>query len=361
MPNDAILTYSDYPQSKPVSIGQRSTLFTYREYIEFHYRLNFDEELPEITPPLPPTPVVVDVGRWLFQCRACLTGMPVEPNEPLLCSVCAYGGWMLPAFPDNRAAIEEELLKQPGRRLSAPIRNWLPEWSMEYLQSRTQKAQEAVAAGNPYPRSLSIGTTRIWATGEVLGATNMNTFISEPIKDLAGRNGPVELEDALQLDSLTTTQRNALTAADGMLLYNSTVNKLQARENGAWGNLFNIGKTLEVIGSGNFDITAITAFATQSNSADITIPTAGVNEIWGLVALTEDAIFQGLFLGSWLNDLDDGTYGGPDTGNKSLVAARANNLTAQLKLGHTSADKLLVNVSNSTMLDPMPLVLFRYV
>src|SRR6185369_13750812 len=33
---------------------------------------------------------------------------------------------------------------------------------------------------------------------------------------------------------LTTTQKNALTATDGMVVYDSTLTKLSVRENGAW-------------------------------------------------------------------------------------------------------------------------------
>jgi len=42
---------------------------------------------------------------------------------------------------------------------------------------------------------------------------------------------------ALLLSRMTTTQRNALTAVNGMLIYNSTDNKFQGYENGAWVNL----------------------------------------------------------------------------------------------------------------------------
>ena len=41
----------------------------------------------------------------------------------------------------------------------------------------------------------------------------------------------------VQFGSLTTTERNALTAANGMVIYNSTDNKFQGYENGAWVNL----------------------------------------------------------------------------------------------------------------------------
>ena len=41
----------------------------------------------------------------------------------------------------------------------------------------------------------------------------------------------------VQFGSLTTTQRDALTAANGMVIYNSSTNKFQGYENGAWVNL----------------------------------------------------------------------------------------------------------------------------
>lgn len=42
---------------------------------------------------------------------------------------------------------------------------------------------------------------------------------------------------AFQLASMTTTQRDALTAADGMIVYNSTTGKFQGRASGAWVDL----------------------------------------------------------------------------------------------------------------------------
>ena len=41
----------------------------------------------------------------------------------------------------------------------------------------------------------------------------------------------------VQVNSLTTTQRDALTAAAGMIIYNTTDSKFQGYENGAWVNL----------------------------------------------------------------------------------------------------------------------------
>lgn len=48
--------------------------------------------------------------------------------------------------------------------------------------------------------------------------------------EVAGQDG------ALLNSRLTTTEQNALTASDGMQLYNTTLAKIALRENGAWGN-----------------------------------------------------------------------------------------------------------------------------
>lgn len=42
---------------------------------------------------------------------------------------------------------------------------------------------------------------------------------------------------ALLLPRLTTAERDALTAINGMIIYNSTLNQIQGRVNGAWTNL----------------------------------------------------------------------------------------------------------------------------
>ena len=44
-------------------------------------------------------------------------------------------------------------------------------------------------------------------------------------------------DGALLLSRLTTTQRDALTTTDGMVIYNTTLQKGQIRENGVWNNL----------------------------------------------------------------------------------------------------------------------------
>jgi hypothetical protein len=50
-------------------------------------------------------------------------------------------------------------------------------------------------------------------------------------------NGNAKVAGFVQFGSLTTVERDALTAANGMVIYNTTDNKFQGYENGAWTNL----------------------------------------------------------------------------------------------------------------------------
>ena len=83
----------------------------------------------------------------------------------------------------------------------------------------------------------------------------------------------------LKLLSLTTVQRDALTAANGMLIYNTTTATVQKYEAGAWAS---VGS-----GSGGYSLTATTTDATQTElltaeAARLTLPD---NTAWGFTAL----------------------------------------------------------------------------
>jgi hypothetical protein len=49
--------------------------------------------------------------------------------------------------------------------------------------------------------------------------------------------GDAKVKGYVQFGSLTSTERNALTAANGMVIYNSSDNRFQGRQNGSWINL----------------------------------------------------------------------------------------------------------------------------
>lgn len=240
---DAIYTYSHYAEDHaprlawPQPTGRGTA---YNQWLDHNYQLHHDHPLPspQLQPDTASPQAFVNHGRWLWQCPACLTAVQVAARngeiQASCCPACFNDGFVLPRLPAGRAAIEAELLSQPGYRHNAPFRNWEPGWSLDYLRERTAIAQAKLAAGETFVRSASIGAPRTWAVGEVLTAANMNTFIREIQKDLIGVNGPIEYLDALVLASLTETERDALAAMDGMLLYNATRQRVERYEGGSW-------------------------------------------------------------------------------------------------------------------------------
>lgn len=66
------------------------------------------------------------------------------------------------------------------------------------------------------------------------GKFGFGTFTPSETLDVSGN---AVVSGFVQFGSLTTTERNALTAANGMVIYNSTVNRFQGYQNGGWINL----------------------------------------------------------------------------------------------------------------------------
>ena len=259
MANDKVLVHSDY-RDDPLKLLDRAHM-DYVPWLDAMHQVHRGQDAPDI--PITRTGQVealINSGRCLWVCPACnsvtpvenrpsttpvgntgtgatwdLTPTPAHYGHPSICVQCG-SDWLDVMFPTNRADIEAELMKQPGHRGFAPVRNWQPGWTIEYLEERTARANVLIAAGVNFVRALSIGTPRLWSVGEILTASNMNTHISDILDDLKGTNGPIEYTDAIVIDSLTTTERDALTAANGMVIYNSTLNVFQRYENGAWVN-----------------------------------------------------------------------------------------------------------------------------
>lgn len=87
-------------------------------------------------------------------------------------------------------------------------------------------------------------TPRDWTVGEIATEAIMDTHIKDNLRYLKGLDGAVTLSDALilpdgagyylHIPSLTTTQRDALTPTNGMIIYNSTLTVFQVYENTAW-------------------------------------------------------------------------------------------------------------------------------
>ena len=69
------------------------------------------------------------------------------------------------------------------------------------------------------------------------GTVNAAVFFGEAGNFGAMNVGTAELSDSFTVPRLTTTERNALTAVNGMLIYNSSDNKFKGYENVGWANL----------------------------------------------------------------------------------------------------------------------------
>ena len=76
----------------------------------------------------------INHGRWLVDCAGCNSALVVDLSEPVfMCVECGNnhndGKWFKVIVPQDRAAIEAELLKRPwnGRNPAEAVnRNWEP-------------------------------------------------------------------------------------------------------------------------------------------------------------------------------------------------------------------------------------------
>ena len=72
---------------------------------------------------------------------------------------------------------------------------------------------------------------------ETFGQVNAASFFGESALIGAVEADTMKLAETLTVASLTTTERDALTAVNGMIIYNSSTNKFQGYEGGAGANL----------------------------------------------------------------------------------------------------------------------------
>ena len=99
----------------------------------------------------------------------------------------------------------------------------------------------SAGGGASYDQDLNTTDSVVFAA--VSADTFSNASAGAPIVTSAttitldAPDGTIVQNGPFRLPSLTTTQRNALTAVNGDMIYNSTDNKAQVRENGSWINL----------------------------------------------------------------------------------------------------------------------------
>lgn len=70
-------------------------------------------------------------------------------------------------------------------------------------------------------------TSNVTFSGNVATISNVNNISTVSMV----------LSSAIQLAQMTTTERNAISATNGMMIYNTTFNKFQGYASGAWGNI----------------------------------------------------------------------------------------------------------------------------
>lgn len=254
MPADAILTYADYAND-PRPMLQNSDL-DYTTWLQKQYRMLQGRAAPlqPMTPTLPAAVAFVDGGRWIWQCGDCGAGVPASQAGVLtICPACG-DDWMSQKFPANQDEIETELLKQPGFRGNAPVRLWHTGMTVADLRERTAKADALKKQGVSRVRALSIGQTRTWSVGEILTAGNKNTFEKDVLRDLAGRNGRIDLENTVRVKTGTSHSLQPYTeiaqdyirppvrandpgTGSGRLIYRSDINQLRYYAGTSWQNI----------------------------------------------------------------------------------------------------------------------------
>ena len=246
--NDRIVDYDDLRQGQPYGYAIHPTANYLDAFADMYRSRNNRAEPP--TGERHPAAAFVNCGRWLYKCPCSCGAAHLAYGAEGLC--CDCGARATLRWPRNKAAIEAELLKQPGYRHRAIVRNWEPGWTLADLRERTARAKRMQESLLPHEfvRRMSIGPTRVWASNELLTASNMNTFLTEVLNDLAGRNGPIDLEDSLEiangmngnnyllLPGGTTAQRPA-SPSNGMMRFNSTLPGVDVfgLTSGAWGNV----------------------------------------------------------------------------------------------------------------------------
>ena len=155
--------------------------------------------------------------------------------------------------------------------------------------------------------AISWTSPRTFVVGEIVTASILNTHLRDQFRYLKGMDGVPTIQSGLIIDnslgteyltvpSLTTTQRDALTPVNGMVIYNSTLTVFQRRENGAWISYNNLA-TMVIASQAQGDIfyaasaTAIARLGAGTSGYVLRTQGPAANPIWDgtVLAYTEIA------------------------------------------------------------------------
>lgn len=155
---------------------------------------------------------------------------------------------------------------------------------------------------------------RDWTVGEVVTEAMMDTHVKDNLRYLKGLDGATTLSDALilpdgagyyiHLPGLTTTQRDALTATAGMIIYNTTTTTVDVYENGVWVARNDLAKMV-VASQAQGDVfyassaTAIARLGAGTAGYVLKTQGAAANPVWAFLNAT-------------------GTYAGDNTVNRAI-------------------------------------------
>lgn len=113
-----------------------------------------------------------------------------------------------------------------------------------YIKINSPGAIELRSAGVTVGNSTGNAVINFTDNNWNIASTLVKTSGDARLQDSSGNNtnitltaNEVSVKGPFKLEQYTTTQRNALTAANGHLIYNTTVNKFQGYANGSWVDL----------------------------------------------------------------------------------------------------------------------------
>lgn len=80
-------------------------------------------------------------------------------------------------------------------------------------------------------------STTLSVVGDLIGNVTGSIFSDDSTRIIDGTDGSITAGSFVQFGSLTSAQRDALSAVNGMVIYNTSNNRFEGYQNGAWINL----------------------------------------------------------------------------------------------------------------------------